>query len=221
MDRRAQQVENLLTTGKKKPTGKEKAAHGRGRRKPGAKLEDAAQRVLRPPRNMCTVLDPACGSGNFLYVTLQMLKDLEKEVCVYAAASAWAACCRSVGPWQLYGIEINPYALRSGADDLWIGYLQWIRDNGYGIAAEPILRPTRHVPVQGRDPRPIRSGQSRKNRNGRRWISSSGIRRFWAERRCEPIWATSTWMLCSSFGGNVFGQKRICAAIGLRRGRGG
>jgi len=56
------------------------------------------------------VLDPACGSGNFLYVTLQKLKDLEKEVLVFAGDKLFEAIIPRVGPWQFYGIEINPYA---------------------------------------------------------------------------------------------------------------
>ncbi len=45
-----------------------------------------------------------------------------------------------VGPWQLYGIEINPYAHELAQMTVWIGYLQWIRANGYGSPDEPILR---------------------------------------------------------------------------------
>ena len=59
------------------------------------------------------VLDPACGSGNFLYVTLQKLKDLEKEVILYAMTQGFPAFIPHVGPWQLHGIEINPYATGS------------------------------------------------------------------------------------------------------------
>ena len=88
------------------------------------------------------VLDPACGSGNFLYVTLQKLKDLEKEVLVYANDRALGSFLPQVGPWQFYGIEINPYAFELAQTTLWIGYLQWIQANGYGTPAEPILRRT-------------------------------------------------------------------------------
>jgi type II restriction/modification system DNA methylase subunit YeeA len=86
------------------------------------------------------VLDPACGSGNFLYVTLQKLKDLEKEVLVYAGDKALGNFIPLVGPWQFYGIEINPYAFELAQTTLWIGYLQWIQANGFGVPAEPILR---------------------------------------------------------------------------------
>jgi len=45
-----------------------------------------------------------------------------------------------VGPWQFYGIEINPYAFDLAQTTLWIGYLQWIQANGFGVPGEPILR---------------------------------------------------------------------------------
>ena len=87
------------------------------------------------------VLDPACGSGNFLYVTLQKLKDLEKEVIVYAQDKLNESFLPQVGPWQLYGIELNPYAFDLAQMTVWIGYLQWTRANGFGITQDPILRP--------------------------------------------------------------------------------
>lgn len=87
-----------------------------------------------------TVLDPACGSGNFLYVTLQKLKDLEKEALVYASDRGLGSWLPLVNPTQFYGIELNPYAFDLAQTTLWIGYLQWITANGYGTPAEPILR---------------------------------------------------------------------------------
>lgn len=87
------------------------------------------------------VLDPACGSGNFLYVTLQKLKDLEKQALVYADDHGFGAFLPHVNPTQFHGIEVNPYAFDLAQTTLWIGYLQWIHQNGYGTPAEPILRP--------------------------------------------------------------------------------
>ena len=86
------------------------------------------------------MLDPACGSGNFLYVTLQKLKDLEKEVILYAQDKLNESFLPQVGPWQLYGIELNPYAFDLAQMTVWIGYLQWTRANGFGITQDPILR---------------------------------------------------------------------------------
>jgi type II restriction/modification system DNA methylase subunit YeeA len=86
------------------------------------------------------VLDPACGSGNFLYVTLQKMKDLEKQALIYAGDRDLGNFLPLVGPWQFYGIEINPYAFDLAQTTLWIGYLQWIQANGFGVPGEPILR---------------------------------------------------------------------------------
>ena len=86
------------------------------------------------------VLDPACGSGNFLYVTLQKLKDIEKEVILFAQDKLNESFLPQVGPWQLYGIELNPYAFDLAQMTVWIGYLQWTRANGFGITQDPILR---------------------------------------------------------------------------------
>ena len=86
-----------------------------------------------------TVLDPACGSGNFLFVTLQKLQDLEKEVIVFAASTI-GGLFPGVDPRQLHGIELNTYAHELAQMTVWIGYLQWVRKNGFGNPDEPILR---------------------------------------------------------------------------------
>ncbi len=86
------------------------------------------------------VLDPACGSGNFLYVSLQKLKDLEKEVCIFADNHGIGGLYPRVGPWQLYGIEINEYACELAQMTVWIGFLQWTIANGYGNFETPLLR---------------------------------------------------------------------------------
>jgi type II restriction/modification system DNA methylase subunit YeeA len=85
-------------------------------------------------------LDPACGSGSFLYVALRQLLDLEYEVSELAAALGGTRSFPQVGPEQLHGIEINPYAYELAQATIWIGYLQWWRDHGYGVTSEPILR---------------------------------------------------------------------------------
>jgi type II restriction/modification system DNA methylase subunit YeeA len=134
-----QAIDNLLQTGKPHPTGKEKPPTKTSINKA---YRDANVRLRRFHERLSTlkVLDPACGSGNFLYVTLQRLKDLEKEVLVYAGVHQLGSFLPQVGPWQFYGIEINPYAFELAQTTLWIGYLQWIRANGFGEPAEPILR---------------------------------------------------------------------------------
>ncbi len=77
-----------------------------------------------------TVLDPACGSGNFLYVALQLLLGLEKEV-ITAAAQIGFTFTPQVNVQQLRAIEINPYAYELAQVSVQIGALQWRRDNGF------------------------------------------------------------------------------------------
>jgi type II restriction/modification system DNA methylase subunit YeeA len=86
------------------------------------------------------VLDPACGSGNFLYVALKELLDLEKEVIAFASEVGIGSFFPMVGPEQLLGIEINEYAHELAQVTVWIGYIQWLRDNGFGQPSVPILK---------------------------------------------------------------------------------
>ena len=88
------------------------------------------------------ILDPACGSGNFLYVALLRLKDLEKEAAVtFPVEHGLNSYLPGVSPLQLYGIETNAYAHDLAQMTVWIGWLQWIRANGFGYPADPILKP--------------------------------------------------------------------------------
>jgi hypothetical protein len=88
------------------------------------------------------VLDPACGSGNFLYVALHQLKDLEQEVWRYAGGLGLTQPELGVTPLQLHGIEKNPFAAELAQVVVWIGHLQWLRLNGWleGQPIEPILQ---------------------------------------------------------------------------------
>lgn len=86
-----------------------------------------------------TVLDPACGSGNFLYVSLQLLLSLEKEVLAYATQLGFKLAPK-VGVPQLRAIEINPYAYELAQVSVQIGYLQWRRDNGFENDRTPVLQ---------------------------------------------------------------------------------
>jgi len=86
------------------------------------------------------ILDPACGSGNFLYVAINLLLDLEKEVIAYAARVG-TTLLPQVRPTQLYGLEINPYAAELAQVVIWIGFLQWTHHNGFAAPRDPILQP--------------------------------------------------------------------------------
>ncbi len=87
------------------------------------------------------VLDPACGSGNFLYIALRSLLDFEKEVIDYAAAQGWLGLTPRVQPDQMLGLEINHYAAELARTALWIGYIQWHQANGFTYTQRPILTP--------------------------------------------------------------------------------
>jgi type II restriction/modification system DNA methylase subunit YeeA len=95
------------------------------------------------------VLDPACGSGNFLYVALKRLLELWKEVSVFASELGLPLLSPVPGvapsPEQLYGIEIDDYAHELAQATVWIGYIQWLHDNGYGVPSEPILKPLDNI----------------------------------------------------------------------------
>lgn len=85
------------------------------------------------------VMDPACGSGNFLYVSLQMLLDLEKEAITLGAQLGYTFK-PEVGVHQLRAIEINPYAYELAQVTVQIGFLQWLRSNGFPVDREPVLQ---------------------------------------------------------------------------------
>lgn len=90
------------------------------------------------------VLDPACGSGNFLYVALHLLLDLEKEVITYASRYL-PGMFPEVRPTQLAGIEINEYAQELASVVIWIGYLQWMYHNGFNPPSNPVLEPIESI----------------------------------------------------------------------------
>ncbi|HEY3969563.1 MAG TPA: DNA methyltransferase [Planctomycetaceae bacterium] len=90
------------------------------------------------------ILDPACGSGNFLYVAINLLLDLEKEVIAYGASKGLTQLPQ-VRPTQLAGIEINPYAQQLAQVVIWIGYIQWMHHNGFNPPRDPVLDPIESI----------------------------------------------------------------------------
>ena len=130
---------------------------------------DAALGEIRAfHHRLCTVrvLDPACGSGNFLYVTLEHLKRLEGEVLnafdeldpdrqsvklrqgglALEGNRADPFGGETVDPHQLLGIELNPRAAAIAELVLWIGYLQWhFRTRGAVMPPEPVLKDFRNI----------------------------------------------------------------------------
>jgi type II restriction/modification system DNA methylase subunit YeeA len=86
------------------------------------------------------VLDPACGSGNFLYLSLIELKNIEHRMNVESEALGLPKGHPTIGPESVLGIELNPYAAEMARVSVWIGEIQWMRRNGFEVQENPILR---------------------------------------------------------------------------------
>lgn len=91
------------------------------------------------------VLDPAGGSGNFLYLSLLELKNLEHRVIVEAEALGCDRQFPAVGPQNVLGIEINPYAAELSRVTVWIGYIQWTLRHGFNLSKTPILQKLENI----------------------------------------------------------------------------
>jgi hypothetical protein len=113
----------------------------------------ALAEVRKFHQSLCavTVLDPACGSGNFLYVTMEHMKRLEGEVLDLAEDLGEDQYFlemdqHTVDPHQFLGLEINPRAVPITELVLWIGYLQWhFKTRGKALPAEPVLKNFRNI----------------------------------------------------------------------------
>ncbi|MHB0879035.1 MAG: class I SAM-dependent DNA methyltransferase [Anaerolineae bacterium] len=142
--RRWQEVQEQAraTAAKRDEAGGQKRQH----------LEDDLRRLLQgfaAEVSQVRVLDPACGSSNFLYVALRQLLGLWKEVSQLSSKLLGALMLPTgdlaPSPAQLHGIEVSPYAHELAQATVWIGYIQWLKENGFGQPVEPILRPLHNV----------------------------------------------------------------------------
>ena len=102
---------------------------------------DQALRTFLERLRKFTVIDPACGSGNFLYLALHTLKDIEHRVQLEAEALGLPRGFPAIGPANVKGIEINAYAAELARVSVWIGEIQWMRRNGFSNTTNPILDP--------------------------------------------------------------------------------
>ena len=117
------------------------APRSAARKKAEAEARGYYSRFLERLRSF-RVLDPACGSGNFLYLALLALKDIELQAGVEAEAlGLQRELLMGVGPEQVLGLEINPYAAELARVSVWIGHIQWAVRNGLPPPENPILRP--------------------------------------------------------------------------------
>ena len=115
-------------------------------------LKGAIRQTRTFHHQLCAVrvLDPACGSGNFLYVTLEHMKRLEGEVLEliesFGENMRLDLAGETIDPHQFLGLEINPRAATVAELVLWIGYLQWHhRNRGATEWPEPVLRAFQNI----------------------------------------------------------------------------
>lgn len=113
--------------------------------------KDAIQVVRTFHEKLCKtrVLDPACGTGNFLYVSLELMKRLEGEVLEalvdLGGQEALALDKQTVDPHQFLGLELNPRAAAIAELVIWLGYLQWHFRTKGAAPSEPILRDFQNI----------------------------------------------------------------------------
>jgi hypothetical protein len=121
------------------------------RQKAEGKPEAAIRTVQAFHDKLCEtrVLDPACGTGNFLYVSLELMKRLEGEVLEalvnLGGQEGLALETHTVDPHQFLGIEVNPRAAAIAELVLWIGHLQWHFRNRGVAPSEPILKAFKNI----------------------------------------------------------------------------
>lgn len=88
------------------------------------------------------ILDPACGSGNFLYLALKAIRDVEKRAQVGAQEfGLQAETTLQTGPHNILGLEVNEFAAELARVTVWIGDIQWCRQNSWQHSLNPILKP--------------------------------------------------------------------------------
>lgn len=93
------------------------------------------------------VLDPACGSGNFLYLALQTLKDIEHRAALEAEEPGMPRgfTGMNTGVHNVHGIELNAYAAELARLTVWIGEIQWMLRHGVQPTKNPILQPLQTI----------------------------------------------------------------------------
>lgn len=129
----AQEIRRLMAKNKKKNDASYKAAR--------VKFIQWLDRVKD-----YRVLDPACGSGNFLFLGLKTLKDIEHQSHIDAALMGLDREADLVtGPHNMLGIELNEYAAELARVTVWIGELQWRLLHGYEFKTNPVLEPLDHI----------------------------------------------------------------------------
>ena len=116
------------------------------------KANDARNLARRFHEKLCEirVLDPACGTGNFLYVAMEMMKKLEGDIVDFITELGGEATLEfqghTVDPHQFLGIELNPRAAAIAELVLWIGYIKWqLKTGGQDVVRDPVLKDFHNV----------------------------------------------------------------------------
>ena len=125
-----------------------KALMAKSRKKGDANYRAARERFVKWLDELASyrILDPACGSGNFLFLGLKALKDIEHKSHLDAAALGLDREADLVtGPHNMLGIELNEYAAELARVTVWIGELQWRMAHGYEFKTNPVLEPLDHI----------------------------------------------------------------------------
>ena len=131
---------DIAATLERAGAAKSRAARTRLRQQGEGVLQSFLERLRK-----FIVLDPACGSGNFLYLALHALKDIEHRAQLEAETMGLQRGFPAVGPANVKGIEINAYAAELARVSVWIGEIQWMRRNGFREARNPILKPLQTI----------------------------------------------------------------------------
>ena len=125
-----------------------KGLMAKSRKKGDASYRSARERFVKWLDALAAyrILDPACGSGNFLFLGLKALKDIEHKSHLDAAALGLEREADLVtGPHNVLGIELNEYAAELARVTVWIGELQWRMAHGYEFKTNPVLEPLDHI----------------------------------------------------------------------------
>ena len=125
-----------------------KGLMAKSRKKGDASYRAARERFVKWLDELAAyrILDPACGSGNFLFLGLKALKDIEHKSHLDAAAMGLDREADLVtGPHNVLGIELNEYAAELARVTVWIGELQWRMAHGYEFKTNPVLEPLDHI----------------------------------------------------------------------------
>src|SRR5271166_5707126 len=170
------------------PVSGERTAFGRAadrewdRKVAAAKAKAAEERDAFIDRlRSLRILDPACGSGNFLYLALQGVKDIEWRAGLDCQTLGLDSITARVGPEILHGIEINPLAAELARTTIWIGDIQWRVKNAIHHHPRPVLRRLDSIECSDALLSPDGRGGF-KEADGRKPTSSSATRRS-SERR--------------------------------------